>query len=122
MANSQNKTNKRPQTPLSRVEPVWRGSGPAPRFNLNTDLTFGALDVGDCEVDPVLSEVTVGARPGTPVVGNLCWQLSEGTSFPLFFADLPPDPKFYTEDLLNEYETPYGYGALPPYWAWMSLE
>lgn len=107
---------------IVELEVVWRGSGPAPRFNLNTDLTFGALDVGDCEVDPVLPEVTVGTRPGAPVVGNLCWQLSEGTADPLFFADLPPDPKFYTEDLLNEYENPYGYGALPPYWAWMSLE
>ena len=105
---------------------IWRGSGPAPGFDLNTDHSFGLMDLEDCEVDPVLSDVTVGAQPGERVVGNLCWQLpSHIYQNTLFFMDLPPEPAFYTSytsDLFHEFEDPYGYGVLPPYWAWMSLE
>ncbi len=107
---------------IVELEVVWRGSGPAPRFDLDTYLSFGLMDVGDCEADPVLPDVTVGTQPGEPVVGNLCWQLPEVPPDTLFFAALPPDPKFYAGDILNEHENPYGHGALPPYWAWMSLK
>lgn len=114
------------------LDVIWRASNPAPGFYLNTDLSFGLMDAEDCEVDPVLSDVTVGAQPGEQVIGNLCWQLPDnyypGTLsdnyYPstLFFENRPPEPTFYAGDLLNEYENPYGYGVLPPYWAWMSLK
>lgn len=108
---------------IVELDVVWRVSGLAPGFGLNTDLSFGLVDVGDCEVNPVLSDVTVGARPGERVTGNLCWQLIDNY-YPntLFFESLPPVPGFYAGDLLNEFENPYGYGVLPPYWAWMSIE